>query len=347
MGGHQESATVSMQTQFEVAVVIPTVLRPTLLRAVRSVFAQDLPGRIQILIGVDKAQGDEAALATLAAECPEHVALTVLDLGYSTSSRHGGLYANHYSGALRTILSYAANSRYVAYLDDDDWWGRGHLAALLAVLPGRDWAFSNRWLVDPETGWPICKDTWDSLGPGRGINQERYGGFVSPSNLVLDKLACHHVLPFWAQSPFPDGTGEDRLVFRELLQHPAWAGSGVHSCFYELPREAQGHAHHAREFATRQIRWLTDRSLVDQIRALTGEAEAALAAGAAEDAVSFCHRALALNRHHAASLRCLALAEARLGRREAALGHLAHALEVGDQDPATVAAWREVDKGVS
>ena len=101
-----------------------------------AVIAQELPGRIQILVGVDKALGDPATLATLAGECPEHMALTVLDLGYSTSSRHGGLYANHYSGALRTLLGYAANSRYVAYLDDDDWWGRGHLAALLAVQTG-------------------------------------------------------------------------------------------------------------------------------------------------------------------------------------------------------------------
>jgi hypothetical protein len=38
------------QTPFDVAVVIPTVLRPTLLRAVRSIFRQDLKGRIQILI---------------------------------------------------------------------------------------------------------------------------------------------------------------------------------------------------------------------------------------------------------------------------------------------------------
>jgi len=38
---------------FDAAVVMPTLLRPSLERAVRSVFAQDLGGRIQLLIGVD------------------------------------------------------------------------------------------------------------------------------------------------------------------------------------------------------------------------------------------------------------------------------------------------------
>ena len=38
---------------FDVAVVIPSLLRPTLPRALRSVFAQDFQGSVQILIGID------------------------------------------------------------------------------------------------------------------------------------------------------------------------------------------------------------------------------------------------------------------------------------------------------
>ena len=37
----------------------------------------------------------------------------MLDLGYSTPQRSGGTYPSYYGGALETILSYAANSRYV------------------------------------------------------------------------------------------------------------------------------------------------------------------------------------------------------------------------------------------
>src|SRR5215471_16649630 len=102
--------TPELQRPFDVAVVTQTVLRPTLAQAVRSIYGQDVAGRIQILLGIDARSGDPGQVDLLRAECPSHVALTVVDLGYSTSQRFGSLYPNHYGGALRTILSYAANS---------------------------------------------------------------------------------------------------------------------------------------------------------------------------------------------------------------------------------------------
>jgi len=330
------------QTPADVAVVIPTVLRPSLLRAVRSVFDQSLAGHIQILIGIDQRQGDAALLDTLSRECPANVTLTILDLGYSTSRRHGGFYANYYSGALRTILSYAANSKYVAYLDDDDWWGRQHLSSLLSAIAHKDWAFSYRWMVDRETGWPICRDEWDSMGPEAGINEQRFGGFVSPSNLLLNKDACHFILPYWSQSPFADGTGEDRLVFRELLKHPLWAATGKYTCYYEIPREVQEHLHHACEFAARHISWMSNRTQIDTIVQLSEEASAAFKRHDIDAAIANCRRALALNPHHAEVLYCLALAQWRTGNMSEAFSHIAHAMEVNDHDPNIIALWTEI-----
>jgi hypothetical protein len=269
-----------------------------------------------------------------------------LDLGYSTSRRHGGVYPNHYGGALRTILSYASNSRYLAYLDDDDWWASDHLSSLLSAIAGKDWAFSYRWLADPETGWPICRDEWDSVGPGRGINQQRFGGFVSPSTLMLDKEACHFVLPYWSLSPFADGSGEDRLVFKALLQR-SWATSGGYSCFYALSREAQGHPHHASEFAARRIDWINQRKQIDAIAQFACDAAAALGRDAPDEALDTCRRALALNPHHAASLRCQALAEHRAGLKAQALADIVHALQVDDHDPAILSAWAEIADGAA
>ena len=287
------------QERFDVAVVIPTILRPSLVRAVRSIYKQDLSGRIQLLIGIDKRLGNAECLDVIVAEAPENVSLSIFDPGYSTSVRHGGVYSNRFSGALRTILSYAANSKYVAYLDDDDWWSRDHLSSLLSAVQGKDWAFSNRWLVDQETGWPICKDEWDSVGPGKGINRERFGGFVSPSNLLLDKEACHFVLPSWSLSPFKDGTGEDRLVFKELLRHDSWAGSGKHSCYYEMPGAVQRHTHHAREFSARNITWISERDQIKTIAGLASEALSLFNNGSCDQAIVACQKGLALNRYHA------------------------------------------------
>jgi tetratricopeptide (TPR) repeat protein len=321
------AASGHRQTPFDVAVVIATVLRPSLSRAVRSVFAQDLKGRIQIVIGIDRRQGVDDQLETLARECPSHMCLTIIDPGYSTARRNGGLYPNDFGGALRTLLSYAANSKYLAYLDDDDWWAHNHLSALLPAVAGKAWAFSYRWLVDQATAWPICPDEWDSLGPGRGINQERFGGFVSPSNLLLDKEACHFVLPYWSLAP------DDRQVFEVLRQRHAWAASGKYSCYYELRPDVQRHPHHAREFAARNIGWIYERGQIETITRLAEAAATALAGGAIEDAITAGRQALALNPYHAPTLRCLALAQQQAGNPLEARAHLAAALAVDDRGP--------------
>jgi hypothetical protein len=227
---------------FDAAVVIPTLLRPTLERAVRAVFAQDLAGRVQILIGIDVAEGDRAVLGRLRAACPERMALTVCDLPYSTSVRHGGLYPNRFGGALRSILTLSAHSRRVAFLDDDNWWTPDHLSSLASALDGVDWAFSRRHFADPESGEPICLDDWESVGPGAGVFQEQFGGFVDPSSLMIDKLRCHDVVGLWALAAFEDGSGEDRLVFSGLNGRHPWRATGRATCRYAMNDRDRNHA---------------------------------------------------------------------------------------------------------
>ncbi len=310
------------QDPAEIAVVMPTMLSASLLRAARSVFRQDFPGPIQLLIGIDApgidTHGEASLLDTIRAECPGNVMLTILDLGYSTAQRHGGLYPNAYGGALRTILTYAANSRRVAYLDDNDWYAPGHLRGLAQAIEGCAWAFSDRWLADPHGGGTICRDEWDSLGPGRGINAAAYGGFVQPSTLMLDKLACHFVLPFWSNALFADGGGEDRLIFAALRANFAWRGSGEATCFCTLNANAVRDAHHVAEFRRRGLRWLNDRALLDRVAAHLGSAERDLAAGRAKAAARSCEAALAIHPHHGGALSLAGDAYRRLGRRQEA-----------------------------
>ena len=219
---------------FDVAVVIPTVLRPHLARAVRSIFAQHFPGTIQILLGVDTRLGDSAVLGELVSAAPSNCVVSVFDPGYSTSARHGGFSPAGDGGAIRTILSYAAHSRLVAYLDDDNWWAPDHLATLVRAIAGRAWAFSLRWFADP-TGQPLCIDRWESVGPDAGVFRERFGGFVDPSCLLLDKTACEPALRLW-NFPIPgdaSGMSADRAVFRFLRGQPV-AGTGRATAFYTL-----------------------------------------------------------------------------------------------------------------
>jgi hypothetical protein len=231
------SATASfaaLQPPFDAAVVMTTVVRPTIAQAIRSVYAQQLDGRIQILVGIDRWEGERALLDGLIAECPSHVAVTVLDLGYSTSRRNGGLYPSGFGGALKTILSYAANSRYVAYLDDDNWYAPEHLASLRRAIEGKVWAYSLRHMVDRATGEYICPDTWESVGPDRGVYAEAQRGFVDTNQFLIDAQACYDVFPEWAmtrQEGSRGGTGGDRQVMKRLLDRP-WGTNDAHTVYY-------------------------------------------------------------------------------------------------------------------
>jgi len=208
-----------------------TVVRPTLAQAIRSVYAQQFPGRIQILVGIDRWEGERAALEAVLAECPSHMAVTQIDLGYSTSQRHGGLYPSHYGGALKTLLSYAANSRYVAYLDDDNWYAPDHAATMLRAVHGKSWAFALRNFIERRSSEFLCHDSWESVGPGGGIYAKVQGGFVDTNCYVIDTQKCCDVFPEWAMTRFAGGTGGDRQVLQRLLDRP-WGSNGAYTVNY-------------------------------------------------------------------------------------------------------------------
>jgi hypothetical protein len=215
---------VSLQQPFEVAVVIPTLLRPTLADALKSIFAQHFRGRTQILLGVDVPQGDLALVEVVCAARPSHCVVQLFHPGYSTSVRHGGLCEAQDGGVLRQLLSLLANSSFIAYLDDDNWWDPQHLALLTQVIPQVDYAFTHRWFVHPRTGKIVHRDDWESVGPGKGIYAEKYGGFVDPSCLMIDKRKCADILPLWSRpQPFDaKGMSADRTVFQALAPRPGF-----------------------------------------------------------------------------------------------------------------------------
>lgn len=203
------------QEPVQVSVVIPTILRPCLERALGSVFAQRRVGRIQVLIGVDK-PGDPEPLYRFLDRRPANISAIVLALPFSTSVRHGGPHIATDGGGLRTALTFMANSRHVAYLDDDNVWEPSHLSALLAAVRGKVWAFSHRLLVDEDTDEPLAVDRWDSVGVDKGRFAAQ-GGMVDPNCLIVDKVAAAKVLGRWAETPDGQpGVTADRHVFAAL-----------------------------------------------------------------------------------------------------------------------------------
>src|SRR5579871_2854747 len=154
---------------FDLAVLIRTVLRPSLAAAIRSIYAQDFPGRVQLLVGIDAVEGDRSIFETLRSEAPDRMKLDVLDIPTTTSFLRGGVYTNREGGALPVVLAYAANARHIVFLDDDNRAAPDHLRLLREAVDGFHWAYTLRWFTDGPDGRILCLDEWESVGPAKGV----------------------------------------------------------------------------------------------------------------------------------------------------------------------------------
>lgn len=225
-----------LQQPFDAAVIMTTIGRPEILRAIRSVYEQQGVERIQLLIGADKLDREIPGLNDLLNDAPAHVTACFFNPGYSTNIRHGGLHASRDGGVLRSTLSYLANARHIAYLDDDNWWAPVHLQELLFAIKGHSWAFSLRWFVHPGSEQPLCIDEWESVGPGRGIFAKDLGGFVDPNCLMLDKIASLHCIGLWNVPLRGDinGRAADRNIYNCLQHHGKPGETKNATAFYSM-----------------------------------------------------------------------------------------------------------------
>jgi hypothetical protein len=224
------------QSPADIAVIMPSTWRSTLKQAIASVVAQDFAGRIQIMLGFDTPNAMHTDLDALIGELPENRSVYAFYPGYSTSERHGGVHAGFDGGALRILLCYLANARYVAFLDDDNWWAPDHVSLLHAAMSGAQWAFSMRWFVDPRSDKSVCVDEWESIGPGRGVYAGNFGGFVDPNCLIYDKLECDAATRFWG-IPLPGDASRlstDRNVFSQLNNGLVWRMVAKPTVYYRM-----------------------------------------------------------------------------------------------------------------
>lgn len=243
-------AVEAAKYNFDISVVIITVGRDSLLRAVRSVFSQEClkwgksPYKIQILIGVDidLFNNIREFETVLKAECPENISLNWLNLGYSTSRRHGGVHECFYGGSLRSALTLLADSPYVTYLDDDDWFMPDHIGIMLRGFkqhPEISWGFSLCYYADGNNGTVFCIDELESVGVNQGIYANSFGGFVRPSGLLINKLKLLHLTHIWSTSLTSAGDGEDRLIFNELKHIPHLKIEHPTVCYSLDPKDRQ------------------------------------------------------------------------------------------------------------
>ena len=230
----------NIDAPFDAAIVIPTIVRPSLVRAVESIFRQDLEGTIQVLIGVDKCLGDPQTLDDLLTAAPKNVTVSIVDPGYSTSTRHNGVHSAQDGGSLRTVMSFLANSQYVSYLDDDNYVAPEHISSQLRAIKGVEWTCSLRWLVDEETDEMLSVDKWHSVGVGTTTLRDHKGGFADPNTIMVDKLACAPLLHTWSKEYFNKTglAGADRRFSDALIRNRSHRPTSQATTYYLMRRDS-------------------------------------------------------------------------------------------------------------
>ena len=162
--------------------------------------------------------------------------------------RHGGLHPAYDGGVLRCVLTYLANSRYVAYLDDDNWWADTHLNSMLAAIKDHHWAFALRWFVHPQTRRTICIDQW-GIGRSRARRVRaairRLGRSELP-DVRQARMPSGHPVVDPAVSDRPTNGTADRQVFGFLNQHFRGRGSDEATVYYQLNAADLNHADRVR-----------------------------------------------------------------------------------------------------
>lgn len=175
-----------------VSVVVPTVGRPELVDAVRSVLAQDYPGQVEAVVVVD---GDAGAAADLGRWHTEGVRLV------RTAGRRG-------AGAARNLGVRTGHGELVAFLDDDDVWDPTKL---------RTQVTSRAALPDPHRVVTSCRVRWRR--PGQTGMSRPVPDLLPPPEMPVEDYLFRRRRPSLARAVIPTPT---LLTTRELAVAVPW-----------------------------------------------------------------------------------------------------------------------------
>jgi glycosyltransferase involved in cell wall biosynthesis len=202
-----------------ITVVTPTIGRPELVRAMKSVAqcARNLDqGWVEHLIVVDGPKWRDGVNAAMA-ELPQNQDARsyrheILSLPYPTC-RSGGV--------CRAMGCLMARGRYVAFLDDDNWYDPQHLSRCFDTLnehPELDWMHTGRWMV-PEGSYDPEHDKVEDMSGSLGLLHEetanRFHHLVDTNCFFLRREVAHCSANKWCEGP-RESWGEDRAFFWHL-----------------------------------------------------------------------------------------------------------------------------------
>jgi hypothetical protein len=194
--------------RYLVSIITPTIGSHQLRRAIDSVQRQSY-GKLEHIIVIDGPQGADAAKAAIPAH-PRHP-YHLVQLPFNTG--RDGFNGHRIYGA----AVFLANGRYVAFLDEDNWFEELHIALLMKEIESRglEWSYALRNIVATD-GRFLMRDNCQSLG--------RWGTWDEPDRHLVD-MNCYMVRRdiAIALSPIlhrrvPDECGPDMILCELLLE---------------------------------------------------------------------------------------------------------------------------------
>jgi hypothetical protein len=210
--------------RYSVTVITPSVGSPHLRRAIASVQAQTYP-YLHHLVVADGPECHERVQACMPSE--SHRQLDFLALPYNVGGN--GFLGHRVYGA----APFLANNRYVAFLDEDNWFEPDHVASLMAKITaeGLVWAYALRKIVDAD-GRYICNDDCESLGQWPTWNKA--GHLVDTSCYMLRRDVALLANTIWYRR-FRDEENPDFALCRKLLRdYPRCGTNGRYSVNYRV-----------------------------------------------------------------------------------------------------------------
>ena len=215
--------------RYEVSVVTPSIGTEFLSQAIESVQRQIYPFVRHFIVADGPECHDHiAGMVPTDPRHPIHVLPLPLNVG-------GGGYNGH---RVYGAMPFLVPSRFVAFLDEDNWFADDHLETLMQAITSRGlaWAYSLRTIVSLD-GEVITTDDCESLGGWSTWNNPE-SHLVDVNCYVLRRDVAIKASPLWHRR-FRDEESPDFVLCRTLLaEQPRWATNGRYSVNYRVGRAA-------------------------------------------------------------------------------------------------------------
>lgn len=215
--------------RYRVTVITPSVGSDYLRQAIDSVQSQTYP-LVEHVIAADGPKHHQRVAGLLPAD-PRHP-IHLLPLPFNVG---GGGFNGH---RVYASVPYLVHSRFVAFLDEDNWFDADHLASIMAPITaqGLSWAYALRKIVDIE-GRFLANDDCESLGQWPAWNHPRLH-VVDTNCYVLRRDLAMATSPLWYRRYRDEESPDISLCQKLLKDHPRCATNGRYTVNYRVGRSA-------------------------------------------------------------------------------------------------------------